>query len=245
MNAVAAATRPHGRESRLRGDDWRTPAREARLREQHVGRYARYGADFLAAVEQEVRVRRWLWPQDHPQAVPSRSASWRLWQDAALDLLAVDRIVFRGPAIWELDDDLLDREWFLPPLLRRAVATLDPREQRVVHLRYGLLDGSTRTLEAVAREFGCTRERVRQIEAKALRKLRHPSRSRALEAWVPGQASATPRAQLQPVAVAAAEARAKQAARQSRRLLTASAETVYPARHTRYADDPIQVRGCA
>ena len=58
--------------------------------------------------------------------------------------------------------------------------TLNDRERRVVQLRFGLEDGRSRTLEEVGKEFGVTRERIRQIEAKALRKLRHPSRSRKL-----------------------------------------------------------------
>ena len=55
---------------------------------------------------------------------------------------------------------------------------LTDREERVIRLRYGLDDGRPRTLEEVGREFGVTRERIRQIEAKAIRKLRHPSRSK-------------------------------------------------------------------
>jgi RNA polymerase primary sigma factor len=58
--------------------------------------------------------------------------------------------------------------------------TLSPRERRVLQLRFGLADGHQRTLEEVGKRFGVTRERVRQIEAKAIRKLRHPSRSRKL-----------------------------------------------------------------
>jgi RNA polymerase primary sigma factor len=58
--------------------------------------------------------------------------------------------------------------------------TLTEREARVLQLRFGLEDGRSRTLEEVGREFGVTRERIRQIEAKALRKLRHPTRSRKL-----------------------------------------------------------------
>ena len=58
--------------------------------------------------------------------------------------------------------------------------TLNERESRVLRLRFGLDDGRGRTLEEVGRDFGVTRERIRQIEAKALRKLRHPSRSRKL-----------------------------------------------------------------
>ena len=57
---------------------------------------------------------------------------------------------------------------------------LAERERKVISLRFGLEDGHPRTLEEVGREFGVTRERIRQIEAKALRKLRHPSRSKKL-----------------------------------------------------------------
>ena len=64
--------------------------------------------------------------------------------------------------------------------LLEVMDTLTEREQRVLKLRFGLEDGRTRTLEEVGREFNVTRERIRQIEAKALRKLRHPSRSKRL-----------------------------------------------------------------
>ena len=64
--------------------------------------------------------------------------------------------------------------------VEEVLHTLSDRERRVVELRFGLTDGRSRTLEEVGREFGVTRERIRQIEAKALRKLRHPSRSRKL-----------------------------------------------------------------
>ena len=64
------------------------------------------------------------------------------------------------------------------------LSTLTPREQRVLQLRFGLEDGRSRTLEEVGKEFKVTRERIRQIEAKALRKLRHPSRSRKLKDYL-------------------------------------------------------------
>ena len=73
-------------------------------------------------------------------------------------------------------------------LLREQLAevlhTLSPREEQVLKLRFGLEDGRTRTLEEVGREFNVTRERIRQIEAKALRKLRHPSRSKKLRDYL-------------------------------------------------------------
>lgn len=62
-----------------------------------------------------------------------------------------------------------------------VLGSLNDREQKVLKLRFGLEDGRARTLEEVGKEFDVTRERIRQIEAKALRKLRHPSRSKNLE----------------------------------------------------------------
>ncbi len=90
-----------------------------------------------------------------------------------------------------LEDFIEDRK-VLPPsdaasyqLLKGQIEgvlnTLTPREQRIIKLRFGLEDGRSRTLEEVGREFRVTRERIRQIEAKALRKLRHPTRSRKLK----------------------------------------------------------------
>ena len=65
--------------------------------------------------------------------------------------------------------------------LMEVLDTLTPREEKVLRLRFGLDDGKARTLEEIGREFNVTRERIRQIEAKALRKLRHPSRSKKLK----------------------------------------------------------------
>ncbi len=93
-----------------------------------------------------------------------------------------------------LSDFIEDRTALPPPdvalhqLLKEQIeevlSTLNPREQRVLQLRFGLEDGRSRTLEEVGREFGVTRERIRQIEAKALRKLRHPSRSKRLKDYL-------------------------------------------------------------
>ena len=68
--------------------------------------------------------------------------------------------------------------------LMDVLSTLTEREQKVLRLRFGLDDGRPRTLEEVGRQFNVTRERIRQIEAKALRKLRHPSRSKILKDYL-------------------------------------------------------------
>ena len=68
--------------------------------------------------------------------------------------------------------------------LIHVLDTLTPREEKVLRLRYGIDDGKPRTLEEVGKEFNVTRERIRQIEAKALRKLRHPSRSKKLKEFI-------------------------------------------------------------
>ena len=68
--------------------------------------------------------------------------------------------------------------------ISEVLLTLTEREEQVLRLRFGLEDGTCRTLEEVGNLFGVTRERIRQIEAKALRKLRHPSRSRKLKDYL-------------------------------------------------------------
>ena len=72
----------------------------------------------------------------------------------------------------------------LKDMTEEVLNTLTPREERIIKMRFGLEDGTERTLEEVGKKFGVTRERIRQIEAKALRKLRHPSRSRQLRAFL-------------------------------------------------------------
>ena len=69
----------------------------------------------------------------------------------------------------------------------RVLASLTPREERVIKMRFGVGEGSEHTLEEVGQSFAVTRERIRQIEAKALRKLRHPSRSRRLKPFLEGR----------------------------------------------------------
>jgi RNA polymerase primary sigma factor len=88
-------------------------------------------------------------------------------------------------------DTLTPYEYTSKEMLKReldaVLETLTDREEKVLRMRFGLLDGRTRTLEEVGKEFGVTRERIRQIEAKALRKLRHPSRSKKLKDFTNGK----------------------------------------------------------
>ena len=112
--------------------------------------------------------------------------------------LAQDPISLETPVGEEedahLEDFIQDEEAGIPAdeagrqLLRRellgVLKSLTPREERVIALRFGLEDGRARTLEELGREFNVTRERVRQIEAKALRKLRHPSRAKRLRDYL-------------------------------------------------------------
>ena len=72
--------------------------------------------------------------------------------------------------------------------IRSILRTLSSRERRIVELRFGLTDGQPRTLEEIGREFCITRERIRQIEAKALSKLRHPSRAQKLRDYIEDKA---------------------------------------------------------
>ena len=71
--------------------------------------------------------------------------------------------------------------------VEEALDDLNDREKEVVRLRFGLVDGQARTLEEVGREFGVTRERIRQIESKTLAKLRHPQRSQKLRDYLDGE----------------------------------------------------------
>ncbi|MBE6103822.1 MAG: sigma-70 family RNA polymerase sigma factor, partial [Erysipelotrichaceae bacterium] len=68
--------------------------------------------------------------------------------------------------------------------INSVLQLLTERERKVLQLRFGLIDGRTRTLEEVGKEFNVTRERIRQIEAKALRKLKHPTKSKRLKDFV-------------------------------------------------------------
>jgi RNA polymerase primary sigma factor len=96
--------------------------------------------------------------------------------DSHLGDLIEDRAVV-SPAKAAINVDLKEQT-------AHVLRTLTPREEKIMKMRFGLEDGSEHTLEEVGRSFAVTRERIRQIEAKALRKLRHPSRSRKLKAFL-------------------------------------------------------------
>ncbi len=92
-------------------------------------------------------------------------------------------IMLTGETIEDIEHKI-DSE-SLKKKMRKAVRTLSDRERKVIELRFGLKDGVPKSYENVGSQFGITRERIRQIEAKALRKLRHPSRSIPLVAYLP------------------------------------------------------------
>ena len=115
-----------------------------------------------------------------------------------ISTIAQETISLETPTGEEADNtlgDFIEDRKITPPLesasqqllkkeIREVLKTLSPKEQQIISLRFGLEDGRPRTLEEVGKRFGITRERVRQIEAKALRKLRHPSRSRRLKDYL-------------------------------------------------------------
>jgi RNA polymerase primary sigma factor len=115
-----------------------------------------------------------------------------------IELIALDPLSLDSPVGEEDDSNLSDfimdstadapaevaTRRMLTEAVEEALGELSPREQEVVRLRFGLVDGQARTLEEVGREFGVTRERIRQIEAKTLAKLRHPQRSQKLKEFL-------------------------------------------------------------
>ena len=114
--------------------------------------------------------------------------------NAEKQMKSAEFIAYKQHLIHYLEDFIQDEEAGVPvdeagrELLRRELAnvlkSLTPREERVLTLRFGLEDGQARTLEELGKEFNVTRERIRQIEAKALRKLRHPSRAKRLRDYL-------------------------------------------------------------
>jgi RNA polymerase sigma factor (sigma-70 family) len=102
--------------------------------------------------------------------------------------IEIDKVMLNSPEVLRLmapdsPEDDFEKE-NLKQVLMGTLETLNAREKKVLELRFGLKDGKTRMLEEVARDFGVTRERIRQIEDKALRKLRHPSRSKNLKDFI-------------------------------------------------------------
>ena len=132
----------------------------------------------------------------HEATVEEIAAAMDITEDKVRDILRVaqEPVSLETPIGEEEDshlgDFIQDEDAQVPAeaayqsLLREqlveVLSTLTPREEKVLRLRFGLEDGRPRTLEEVGKEFAVTRERIRQIEAKALRKLRHPSRSKRL-----------------------------------------------------------------
>lgn len=95
------------------------------------------------------------------------------------DTLMVDMLSAEEKKLQETVEEAVEKK-VLKELINNILDTLTEREEKVIRLRFGLNDGRERTLEEIGQEFGVTRERIRQIEAKALTKLRHPSRSRKI-----------------------------------------------------------------
>ena len=93
-------------------------------------------------------------------------------------------MLFRSEDTKTVAPDNAAAQTMLREQLIQALHKLTPREEKVIRLRYGLDDGKQRTLEEVGREFNVTRERIRQIEAKALRKLRNPTKSKKLRDYL-------------------------------------------------------------
>ncbi|MEC9484369.1 MAG: RNA polymerase sigma factor RpoD [Candidatus Izemoplasma sp.] len=132
--------------------------------------------------------------EPHPEEVAERMGI-SVEKVQIIQKVAQEPISLEAPVGEEEDSSLGDfiadpdtptpMEFTSKEMLKRELAevleTLTDREEKVLRMRFGLLDGHSRTLEEVGREFGVTRERIRQIEAKALRKLRHPSRSKKLK----------------------------------------------------------------
>ncbi len=133
-----------------------------------------------------------------PEEIAEKMTGMKADRVREIQRIALDPVSLETP-IGEEDDshlgDFIEDKTSISPsdyttsqLLKDEIAlalnTLTAREEQVLQLRYGLLDGKTRTLEEVGREFQVTRERIRQIEAKALRKLRNPTRSKRLKDFV-------------------------------------------------------------
>ena len=129
----------------------------------------------------------YLFPEELMSAVEAGVFSRRKVELAAPQVIALTEAQRQRLLAWdgglEAVEERLDG-WLLAEKIHDVVETLTPREQKVLEIRFGLKDGRSQTLEQVAPEFGVTRARIQQIESKALRRLRHPSRSRHLKAFL-------------------------------------------------------------
>ena len=157
-------------------------------------RTIRIPVHMVETINKLVRIQRQLSREPSPQEVAERMGI-SVEKVQQIQKIAQEPISLESPVGEEEDSNLGDfisdphaldpYEYTAKMKLREelddVLATLTEREERVLRLRFGLVDGRQRTLEEVGKEFNVTRERIRQIEAKALRKLKHPSRSRKLK----------------------------------------------------------------
>ena len=164
-------------------------------------RTIRIPVHMVETINKVVRVQRLLLQQYGREPTPEEIAKeMGIPEQRVIEILKIsqDPVSLETPIGEEEDShlgDFIEDEQALAPTdivasnllkeqLIKVLDTLTPREEKVLRLRYGLDDGKPRTLEEVGKEFNVTRERIRQIEAKALRKLRHPSRSKRLKEFI-------------------------------------------------------------
>lgn len=164
-------------------------------------RTIRIPVHMVETINKQVRVSRLLLQQLGREPTPEEIAKeMGISEERVIEIqkIAQDPVSLETPIGEEEDShlgDFIEDEQALAPtdvvsfsMLKEQIIgildTLTPREEKVLRLRYGIDDGKTRTLEEVGKEFNVTRERIRQIEAKALRKLRHPSRSKKLKDYI-------------------------------------------------------------
>ncbi len=195
LRAVQRYDPRHGRPFASYATWWIRQAMARLVREQ--GKAFKLTPELDATIRRIHRARRRL-----EQALQREPTNVEIAEEAGIEEQTVDRILRVLSAPLRLDATVGDEEAPLhefleisvdarPPTegisgalraeIERVVDTLDPLEQRLIRLRHGLADGTVRTLEEVAAELGITRERARQIEGRALRKLRHPSRRQRLD----------------------------------------------------------------
>jgi RNA polymerase sigma factor (sigma-70 family) len=103
-------------------------------------------------------------------------------REAIIAGLCESPLTFQAIIIWH--DELSEGKILLRETTTRVLASLTPREERVLRMRFGIGMNTDHTLDQIGQQFSVTRERIRQIEAKALRKLKHPSRSRVLRTFL-------------------------------------------------------------